>query len=172
MSARNCFLVAGVVLAGGAAMALGGEAQPTPAPAPVVREVVPAAKFRHAVEGWRQARAEIRRLRALPPSPFTETDTRTAAALVGVVLGWPVDGALRVARCESLHRPDAWNPTALGGSHASGSWQVLYPSTWRSTDVGRAIDAPFNPYVNAFAAARVWQRQGDSFAEWKDVCIR
>lgn len=180
---RIAALLAGLALAIGAAMALGGQAEPTPAPTPPVAEVVPRAKFIRAVSGWRRERehstrlrAEIRRLRALPPSPFTEADTRIAARLVGLIGGWPVAGALRVAWCESHHQPDARNPVDLSGSHASGSWQVLYDaggrrsSTWHSTDVGRAIDAPFNPYVNAFVAFRVWQRHGGSFVEWNDVC--
>lgn len=177
--------IAASVIAVAAAVALGGEAQPDPAPAPRVEAVTPQMLRAQLTRERRANRATIvrlarenRRLRHRPPSPFTEADTRLAARLVGVVLGWPVDGALRVAQCESHHQPGARNRTALSGSHASGSWQVLYDaggrrsSTWHTTDVGRAIDAPFNPYVNAFVAARVWQRNSNSFREWNDVCAR
>lgn len=173
-----------VVLLGACLLAAHALSQDPPAPAPVqvVVEMVPHAKFKRAVSGWRREskrahrlRAEVRRLRALPPSPFTVEDTRLAARLVAVVGGWPEQGSLRVAWCESHHQPGARNGTELGGSHASGSWQVLWPGTWRSTDVGRAFPdqgSAFNPYLNAFAALRVWQRHDGSFAEWADVCAR
>jgi hypothetical protein len=160
---------------------IGSEAEPTPTP--TVAEVTPAA-LRHQLAKERRAnRATIvklarenRRLRSRPPSPFTTEDTRIAAELVGLIGGWPVQGALRVARCESHHQPYARNTTALSGSNPSGAWQVLYDaggrrsSTWHTTDVGRAIDAPFNPYVNAWVAYRVWQRNSNTFREWNDVC--
>ena len=129
----------------------------------------------------RRARRLSRQLRAYRAgaTPFDEDDTRTAARLVAAVVGWPEAGALRVAECESELKPWARNPKALSGSRATGSWQPLYnadarrSSTWHSTDVGRALPTigdALNPYVNAFVAARVWQRNARTFREWKDFC--
>jgi hypothetical protein len=173
--------VAAAVLAATAPMLFGVEATTTP-PNPTVtadqlRAQLARERSHHRTQLVRLSR-ENRRLRSRPPSPFTEKDTRIAAELVGLVGGWPVHGALAVAWCESHHQPYARNRTALSGSHATGAWQLLYDaagrrsSTWHTTDVGRAIDAPTNPYVNAWVAYRVWQRNSNSFREWNDICAR
>jgi len=105
------------------------------------------------------------------PTRFTTADTAIAAELVGTLTGWPVGKSLAVAKCESNHDPYARNVTPIGDSHASGSWQVLYPSTWFSTHVGRSMGAAqYNPYVNAWVAYEVYKRQGRTFAEWADYC--
>jgi len=102
---------------------------------------------------------------------FTPTDTRIAAEVVGALTGWPVKKALAVAECESNHEPYARNTISIGNSNASGSWQVLYPSTWFSTHVGRSMGSyQFNPYVNAWVAYEVFKRQGRTFREWADYC--
>jgi hypothetical protein len=41
--------------------------------------------------------------------------------------------AVRVATCESGLNPSAYNPISIGGSHAEGVFQILYPSTWAGT---------------------------------------
>jgi hypothetical protein len=146
--------------------------------------VVPHAKLARAASLYHRERRKVlrlahenRRLRARPPSPFTPADTRLAAELVGMVGGWPVAGALRVSWCESHHQPGAANVESIGSSFATGSWQVLYPSTWLSTRTGRrfpsaGVDGARNPYLNAWAAYDVWRRHGGSFVEWADVCAR
>lgn len=129
----------------------------------------------------RRARAFSRQLRAYRAgaTPFDEDDTRTAARLMAVLAGWPEQGAIRVAECESHLQPWARNPKALSGSRATGSWQPLYnsdarrSSTWHTTKVGRALPTladALNPYVNAAVAAEVWRQYGGSFVNWEDVC--
>lgn len=140
MSARNCFLVAGVILAGGAAMALGGEAQPTPAPAPVVREVSPAVKLRAQLVREREAhRREVARLRlavrAAHSLPYfvwwRYHDTRRVAEAVFDEQGTPA-GERAYWRCvitrESNWIPDVWYGGARG-------WQPGYAGTDRVNGV-------------------------------------
>lgn len=187
MSPRQLLAISALALAGLGAVAL-GDTPPvifandqritTPAdPADALRAQLHRERRAHAAERRRLARkvrrtsVELRRIRA-GGTAFTVEDTFLAARLVAVIGGWPEAGALRVARCESHYQPWAQNAEALGGSHATGSWQVLWPSTWRSTPVGRAFPseaAARNPYLNAFAAFEVYRRHG-SFVEWADVC--
>jgi hypothetical protein len=80
------------------------------------------------------------------------------------VFGGYAQGALNVARCESGYNPDAYNPYAIGNSHAEGVFQILYPSTWDGTSY--AADSPYNASDNIYAAHQIFARDGDSWREW------
>ncbi len=72
--------------------------------------------------------------------------------------------ALAVARCESGLNPSAYNPTSIGGSHAEGVFQILYPSTWDSTP--EAASSPYNAAANIEAAHAIFVRDGYNWHEW------
>lgn len=74
-------------------------------------------------------------------------------------------GALAVAHCESGYDPNAWNSYPIMGSHASGVFQILYPSTWKSTSY--ASYSPFNADANIHAAYEIFKRDGYSWREWQ-----
>lgn len=80
------------------------------------------------------------------------------------VFGPNANGAINVARCESGFDPNAWNPYAIGGSHASGVFQILYPSTWSTTSW--AGTSPYNYDANIHAAYQIFSRDGFSWREW------
>ncbi|MEP7105310.1 MAG: transglycosylase SLT domain-containing protein, partial [Chloroflexota bacterium] len=71
-----------------------------------------------------------------------------------------VNGALKIARCESKYDPNAVN----GASDAQGLFQFL-PSTWRGTPF--AAGSPFDPATNAKAAAWLYQTYGPT--QWECV---
>lgn len=80
------------------------------------------------------------------------------------VFGGYAQGAINVARCESGFDPNAWNPYAIGNSHAEGVFQILYPSTWSTTSY-----AGYSPYAydaNIRAAHELFTRDGNSWREW------
>lgn len=98
MRTRAIFSTAAVVLAGAVSLSAGvqvgpgramGEAQPTPAPAPKTPELVPAVKLRKAVDGWREARAEISAMRV---------QLRQADHLVGLINRPTPEGNREIAR--------------------------------------------------------------------------
>jgi hypothetical protein len=72
--------------------------------------------------------------------------------------------AVRVATCESGLDPSAYNPTSIGGSHAAGVFQILYPSTWNGTS--EAGSSPYNARANIRAAHYIFVRDGYSWSEW------
>ena len=80
------------------------------------------------------------------------------------IFGSYANGAINVARCESGFDPNAWNPYAIGGSHASGVFQILYPSTWDTTSW--ASSSPYNYDANIRAAHQIFVRDGYSWREW------
>jgi len=49
-------------------------------------------------------------------------------------------------------------------SHATGLWQILYPSTWLTTSQG--VQLPYDAYANTLAAYQIFQRDGYSWREW------
>jgi hypothetical protein len=81
------------------------------------------------------------------------------------VFGSYAQGALAVASCESGYDPNAWNPYAINGSHASGVFQILYPGTWDGT--AYASYSPFNANANIHAAYQIFQRDGYTWREWQ-----
>lgn len=107
-----------------------------------------------------------------PPVVTTPTPTTTpvptgqssVAAMIQQVFGPYAPGALQVARCESGLNPNAYNPTSIGGSHAEGVFQILYPSTWMGT--AEAGSSPYNAQANILAAHQIFVRDGYSWREW------
>jgi hypothetical protein len=81
------------------------------------------------------------------------------------VFGSYAQGALGVAKCESGYDPNAWNSYPIAGSHASGVFQILYPSTWDTTSY--SADSPFNADDNIHAAYQIFHRDGNSWREWQ-----
>jgi hypothetical protein len=118
---------------------------------------------------WAAERAHLRRRLAMRLRAST---VRAAAELAHVVYGVPVRGLLALGWCESRHSPAAYNATALGGSHASGWTQILFPSTWSTTPYRHL--SPFDPATSALAAGFIWRRNDGrrrpGFGEWRDVC--
>jgi hypothetical protein len=109
-------------------------------------------------------------LRPAAPAAFTpphEADPgkQTVVNDIVAVFGPYAQGALAVAQCESGYDPNAWNPYPINGSHASGVFQILYPSTWDGTSY--ASDSPFNADANIHAAYQLFQRDGDTWREWQ-----
>ncbi len=103
-----------------------------------------------------------------PPPPPTSTPIPTGqssvATMIDQVFGPYAQGALQVARCESGLNPDAYNPTSIGGSHAEGVFQILYPSTWMGTS--EAGSSPYNAQANILAAHQIFVRDGYNWHEW------
>lgn len=104
------------------------------------------------------------------PKPVTPTPVSPPAggssvtAMIEQVFGSYAAGALNVARCESGLNPDAYNPTSIGGSHAAGVFQILYPSTWDTTP--EAGSSPYNAMANILAAHDIFVRDGYNWHEW------
>lgn len=81
------------------------------------------------------------------------------------VFGSYAPGALAVSKCESDYDPNSWNSYPILGSHASGVFQILYPSTWNTTSY--ASYSPFNADANIRAAYQIFKRDGYSWREWQ-----
>ncbi len=96
-----------------------------------------------------------------PPPP---TNQSSVAKMIEQVFGSYSSAALRVANCESGLNPNAYNPTSIGGSHAEGVFQILYPSTWSSTS--QAGSSPYNAMANIRAAYEIFARDGYNWHEW------
>ncbi len=97
------------------------------------------------------------------PTPIP-TGQSSVAAMIEQVFGPYAPGALQVARCESGLNPGAYNPTSIGGSHAEGVFQILYPSTWMTTS--EAGSSPYNAQANILAAHEIFVRDGYNWHEW------
>ncbi len=81
------------------------------------------------------------------------------------VFGSNAPGALNIAKCESGYDPNAWNSYPIMGSHASGVFQILYPSTWNTTSYSGS--SPFDANANIHAAYQIFHRDGNSWREWQ-----
>jgi hypothetical protein len=81
------------------------------------------------------------------------------------VFGSYSQGALAISKCESGYDPNAWNSYPILNSHASGVFQILYPSTWNTTSY--ASQSPFNADANIHAAYQIFKRDGYSWREWQ-----
>ncbi|HEX8732591.1 MAG TPA: hypothetical protein VF725_11100 [Ktedonobacterales bacterium] len=109
-------------------------------------------------------------LRPTPTSSFrppTGANPGQQAVINNIVavFGSYAPGALAVSKCESGYDPNAWNSYPILGSHASGVFQILYPSTWDSTSY--ASYSPFNADANIRAAYQIFKRDGYSWREWQ-----
>ncbi len=101
----------------------------------------------------------------VPTIPYpTSPDQAAVIAMINQVFGSYAAGALNVARCESGFNPMAYNPTSIGGSHAEGVFQILYPSTWSGTS--EASSSPYSAMANILAAHQIFVRDGYSWRGW------
>jgi hypothetical protein len=101
----------------------------------------------------------------LPTIPVPTPPGQAAViAMIKQVFGSYAPGAVQVARCESGLNPLAYNPISIGGSHAEGLFQILYPSTWRGTS--EASSSPYSAMANILAAHQIFVRDGYSWREW------
>lgn len=135
---------AAALSAGGPFQALSGAAPwlPTPTPTP---KPAPKPAFR-------------------PPAGANPGQQAVINEIVAV-FGSYSPGALAIAKCESGYDPNAWNSYPIMGSHASGVFQILYPSTWSGT--AYASQSPFNATANIQAAYQIFHRDGNSWREWQ-----
>lgn len=81
------------------------------------------------------------------------------------VFGSYSQGALNIAHCESGYDPNAYNSYPILNSHASGVFQILYPSTWNTTSYSGY--SPFDADANIHAAYEIFKRDGYSWREWQ-----
>ena len=105
-------------------------------------------------EAQAAAQAEANRIAALSnhpaPPPDIAKDISDAFSPLGPAA---VQWAVNVAYCESRYHPNSVNSS----SGASGLFQFL-PSTWSGTPY--ASYSPFDPRINALAAAWLYSRYG------------
>jgi LysM repeat protein len=94
----------------------------------------------------------------------TSQPTGSVATMIAQVFGSNAPQALQIAQCESGLNPNAYNPISIGGSHAAGVFQILYPSTWSGTP--QAASSPYNAAANIQAAHAIFVRDGYSWREW------
>jgi soluble lytic murein transglycosylase-like protein len=112
------------------------------------------AELRLEVDHLRAENAGLRRTLRHKPS------VQEAIRLASVAYGVSLTKMRRVAWCESRFNPRADNRS----STASGLYQHLYPSTWRSTPFG--AESIWSPYASALAAG--WMFAQGRGGEW--VC--
>jgi LysM repeat protein len=93
-----------------------------------------------------------------------QLDNGSPRGIINEVFGADAPAALNIAICESTLNPNAVNGIAIGGSHAQGLFQILYPSTWSTTS--QAAISPFNAWANTVAAHEIFLRDGHSWREW------
>lgn len=99
------------------------------------------------------------------PNPGNNPGTQAVINDIIAVFGSYAQGALNVSRCESGYDPNAVNSYPIGNSHASGVFQILYPSTWDTTSY--AAYSPFDYDKNIHAAWEIFHRDGNSWREWQ-----
>ncbi|GEM_PF-855442 len=100
-----------------------------------------------------------------PPGGGYNPGQRVIINYIISVFGPYAQGALNVSHCESDYDPNAVNPFPIGNSHASGVFQILYPSTWDTTSY--AGYSPFDYQANIRAAYQIFSRDGYSWREWQ-----
>ena len=108
------------------------------------------------------------------PTPVPQTVPAAPAAanssdvsgMIDEIFGPYAGSAKQIAVCESGLNPNATNTISIGGSHAAGIFQILYPSTWNTTS--QAGMSPYNARANIIAAHEIFVRDGYSWREW--VC--
>jgi hypothetical protein len=88
----------------------------------------------------------------------------SVVSIIQSVFGNYSSDAIAVATCESSLNPSAQNHTSIGGSYASGLFQILYPSTWNTT--AQRAKSPFDAQANTQAAYEIFKRDGYSWREW------
>ncbi len=98
------------------------------------------------------------------PAPGVNPGQQAIIDKITAVFGAYAPGAINIARCESGFDPNARNVIAIGGSHASGVFQILYPSTWNTTSYKSY--SPYDADANIHAAYEIFRRDGYSWREW------
>lgn len=98
----------------------------------------------------------------VPSAPAAPSSS--VVGMIEQIFGPYAPQAIAIARCESGLNPGAYNPTSIGGSHAAGLFQILYPSTWAGTSEAGA--SPYNAWANIEAAHAIFVRDGYSWREW------
>lgn len=101
------------------------------------------------------------------PAP-SSGGSSSIVSMIDQVFGADAPTAVQIATCESGLNPNAYNPASIGGSHAAGLFQILYPSTWYTTPQGQAGLSPYDAMANIQAAHSIFVRDGYSWREW--VC--
>lgn len=97
------------------------------------------------------------------PAPAA-TQSTDINGMIDEIFGPYAAGAKHIAMCESGMNPNATNSSSIGGSHAAGLFQILYPSTWNTTS--QAGMSPYNARANIIAAHDIFVRDGYSWREW------
>ncbi len=96
--------------------------------------------------------------------PPSSGGSGSIVSMIDQVFGADAPTAVQIATCESGLNPNAYNPTSIGGSHAAGLFQILYPSTWYTTP--EAGLSPYDAMANIQAAHSIFVRDGYSWREW------
>jgi hypothetical protein len=91
-------------------------------------------------------------------------DNMSVATMINTEFGSYAPAAMSIAKCESGLNPNAVNPQKVGNSQATGIFQILYPSTWNTTDY--ANGSPTDPATNVQAAYQIFHRDGNNWHEW------
>lgn len=98
---------------------------------------------------------------------FTAPTKATSSAIgvqIGKTFGAYWQQANMIVKAESSGNSNAYNSISVGGSHAEGLFQILYPSTWNTTS--QAKNSPYDYQANIQAAFEIFQRDGYSWREW------
>ena len=98
------------------------------------------------------------------PAAVKSNEGGSITGTIYSVFGPNAPAAIHVAQCESGLNPGAYNPASIGGNHATGLFQILYPSTWQGTS--QAANAPTDATANILAAHEIFVRDGYSWREW------
>jgi hypothetical protein len=140
-----------------------------PAWVPNFGVAAPAANVSHSTSSKRSTVTSTRKVTTSAPKAAAPAPAASGGSVVGMIestFGPYAGQALSVARCESGYNSGAFNSISVGGSHAEGVFQILYPSTWSGTSY--AGYSPYNAWANIHAAYQIFARDGYSWREW--VC--
>lgn len=99
------------------------------------------------------------------PAPGPNPGVTVIKQEIRTIFGQYGDAAIRVADCESDFDPNQVNSISIGGSHAAGVFQILYPSTWNSTSYWKY--SPFDYRANIRAAYEIFKGDGYSWRQWQ-----
>jgi hypothetical protein len=91
------------------------------------------------------------------------------SSMITAVFGPYASQAMKIANCESGLNTNAVNTTSVGGSYATGVFQILYPSTWNTTSYKNGN--PKDARTNILAAYEIFRRDNYSWREWACASI-
>jgi hypothetical protein len=101
----------------------------------------------------------------IPQFSQSSNSNATPSQLIASQFGQYTPDAMKIANCESSMNPRAVNTQAVDGSYATGLFQILYPSTWKTTSY--AGQDPKNAQANTAAAWEIFKRDGYNWHEWE-----